>query len=258
MSEKSFIRVGAASGLVALVFGGVGGALERGWPSATDPGAVADFVSAHRVAILAQSMAFLLSAALIICFFSGLRSFVARSEGESEPACNAMFGASLVWASLQMIAQSFQVGVAMAPAGGAPSVLLWFMSAAFSISNLPLAIALSVFAAIARQGSFPSWLWWISAAAACAEFLLFVGTVLESGPLGPNGWLTYTLYPVFLVWLVPTAVIVLKRTGGTFGAGTTGDRRGGGTDMTIRSMVSGNAVAQTLLSQLRTSARRSS
>lgn len=213
LDERTLIRLGAASGLVALVLGGVGGALERGWPSASDPRAVADFVSEHNFAILAQSMAFLLSAALIVCFFSSLHGFLTRS-GESGPACTAMFGASLVWASLQMIAQAFQVGVAMAPAADAPPALLWFMSAAFSISNLPLAITLSVFAVIARQGSFPAWLSWISVAAACAEFLLFVGTVLESGPLAPNGWLTFALYPVFLVWLVPTAVIVLKRTGG--------------------------------------------
>jgi len=54
MSEQRWERWGAASGFAALVAGGAGGALERGWPSATDPFAVAVFLVDQRGAILAS------------------------------------------------------------------------------------------------------------------------------------------------------------------------------------------------------------
>jgi hypothetical protein len=36
---------------------------------------------------------------------------------------------------------------------------------------------------------------------------------MSSGPLAPNGWLTYALYPVFPVWLVPATIVMIKRIG---------------------------------------------
>ena len=51
--------------MAALVVGAVGGALDRGWPTASDPSAVATFIAIHRTAILAQSMAFVLSASAV-------------------------------------------------------------------------------------------------------------------------------------------------------------------------------------------------
>ena len=51
-----------------------------------------------------------------------------------------------------------------------------------------------------------------SVVAALAQLLLWCGTVVSSGPFAPNGWLTYVLYPLFLVWLVPATVVMIKRT----------------------------------------------
>ena len=34
-----------------------------------------------------------------------------------------------------------------------------------------------------------------------------------SGPLTPNGWLTYALYPVIAVWLLPTTLVMIKQAG---------------------------------------------
>ena len=51
-------------------------------------------------------------------------------------------------------------------------------------------------------------------AATFAQLLLWVGVVATDGPLAPNGSLTYALYPLFLVWLVPTAVIMIRRPAG--------------------------------------------
>jgi hypothetical protein len=40
-----------------------------------------------------------------------------------------------------------------------------------------------------------------------------LATVVESGPLASDGWLSFVLYPFFLIWLVPATVIMVRRTG---------------------------------------------
>jgi hypothetical protein len=211
MHEERRDRLGAASGFAAFVTGAAGGALERGWPSGNDPTAVAAFVADHRAAILWQSMLFVLSAGIYLWFLGSLRSRLARAEGGTGRISTVMFGAGTTWVALSMMAQSFQVGVAMAPNGPLPPPLLWTFAAAFGIANLPLAIMLIAFAAVSlRNGAFPKWLGWLSLVTAGAELVLWIGTVVDSGPLAPNGWLTYVLYPAFAVWLIPTTVLIMR------------------------------------------------
>ena len=212
MNETRSERWSAGSGLAAFVVGAVGGALERGWPSAGDPAGVATFIATNRTAILAQSMAFVLSAGFYLWFFGSLRSFLSRREGGTGRLSTLAFGAGFVWAGLQMAAQAFQVGVAIAPVGGPEPTLLWTMAAMFSIANLPLAVMLFATALVTfRTHAFPIWLGWLSVVAAFAQMLLFAGTVVRSGPLAPNGWLTYALYPVIAVWLLPTTLVMIKQ-----------------------------------------------
>lgn len=216
MSESRRERWGAASGFAAIAAGAGGGALERGWPSAADPAAVAAFVVDHRAAILGQSMLFLLSSAFYLWFVGSLRGFLARFEGGASGLSWVAFGAGLAWVALGMVAQAFQVGQAMAVgAGAAPQpALLWTAAAVFAIANLPCAVMLLAVAAVSlRHGAFPRWLAGISLAAAAAELLLWCGAVVTRGFLAPDGWLTYALYPLLLVWLVPTAVVMFRRAG---------------------------------------------
>ena len=214
MDETRSERWGAGSGLAALVVGAVGGALERGWPTASDPSAVATFIAIHRTAILAQSMAFVLSAGFYLWFFGSLRSFLIRREGGTGRLSTVAFGAGFVWAGLQMAAQAFQVGVAIAPAEGLEPTLLWTMAAMFSIANMPLAVVLFATAVVTfRTHAFQVWLGCLSVVAALAQMLLFAGTVVRSGPFAPNGWLTYALYPVIAVWLLPTTLVMIKQAG---------------------------------------------
>jgi hypothetical protein len=214
MDETRSERWDAGSGLAALVIGAVGGALERGWPSASDPAAVTTFIATNRTGVLAQSMAFVLSAGFFLWFFGGLRSFLIRRERGNGRLSTMAFGAGVVWAGLQMVAQAFQVGVAIAPGGELEPTFLWTMAAMFSIANLPLAVMLFATALVTFQThAFPIWLGWLSVVAAVAQMLLFAGTVVRSGPLAPNGWLTYALYPVIAVWLLPTTLVMIRQAG---------------------------------------------
>jgi hypothetical protein len=83
-------RWSAASGLVA---GAAGGALERGWPSAEDPSAVASFIAEHRSAIVGQSMLFLLSSGFYLWFLGCLRAFLAKAEGGTGRLSTIVLGA---------------------------------------------------------------------------------------------------------------------------------------------------------------------
>jgi hypothetical protein len=215
VSEVKWEQWDAASAFAALVAGAVGGALERGWPSGNDPVAVASFIAEHRTAILGQSMLFLLSSAIYLWFLGSMRGFLARAEGGTGRISTVAFGAGIAWVVLGMVAQAFQVGQTMAASNGVQPALMWTMAATFAIANLPCAVMLTAVAVVSfRHAAFPVWLAWISAAAAAAQLLLWCGTVVGSGPLAPNGWLTYVLYPLFLVWLVPTCIVMIRRLGG--------------------------------------------
>lgn len=96
MKEARSERWSAGSGLAAFVLGAVGGALERGWPSASDPAAMATFIATNRTAILAQSMAFVVSAGFYLWFFGSLRNFLIRREGGTGRLSTLAFGAGFV------------------------------------------------------------------------------------------------------------------------------------------------------------------
>ncbi|HVY50537.1 MAG TPA: hypothetical protein VHA07_03155 [Devosia sp.] len=204
-------RAGAIAGALALAAGGVGGALERGWPSSDDAAAVAAFVRDNGPAVLGQSAGFVLSAAFYILFLSALRARLKSTEGDGAWLSAAMFGAGLVWVTLSILAQALQTGVATAALHGVepPQALLWTLVSVFGVANLPAALMLTaVGVAIVRGRAFPLWLGWIALAAALAQAVLTAGAFVPSGPLSATGWATYALYPVFLVWLLPTIVLM--------------------------------------------------
>lgn len=88
------------------------------------------------------------------------------------------------------------------------------MSAVFTVANLPLAVILVAVAAVSlRHHAFPLWVGWLSIAAAGAQTLLWVATVVPSGSLASDGWLSFALYPFFLIWLVPATVIMVRAAG---------------------------------------------
>ncbi|WP_370962536.1 hypothetical protein [Amycolatopsis sp. cg9] len=213
MSAPAAERWGAASGFAVIVVSAAAMVFERG---AVLPADSADAVVAHytgnRGAIFAQSMLFLAGAALYLWFLGSLRSFLLRAEGGTGRVSAIAFGAGVVWIGLSALAQAFQIGLAAAPAAAALPALIATMNAVFTISALPLAVLLAAVAAVTwRHHAFPAWLGWVAVVAAGAQILLWSSTVVGSGPLAADGWLSYALYPVFLVWLVPATVVMTGR-----------------------------------------------
>jgi hypothetical protein len=220
MNETRWERWGAASGLAAAVVGAAATVVERGPLTVDDSTAtVIDHLTRYRTPMLAQSMLFLAGAALYLWYLGSLRTFLARAEGGTGRLSTVAFGAGTVWVGVNMVAQAFQIGLATNPRAAAPVALIATMNAVFTIAALPLAVMMAAVAVVSlRYRAFPAWLGWIAAATAGSQLLLWLGTVVSTGPLAPDGWLSYALYPVFLVWLIPATTIMIRRAGHLAGA----------------------------------------
>ncbi len=207
MNESRWERYGAASGFVMVALGTAATLFERA------PVSAADF-TANRSALVTQSMLFLAGAAVSLWFLGSLRSYLVRAEGGTGRVSTVAFGAGVAWATLNMLAQAFQVGAANDPGGETPTALLKTMSAVFTIANLPLAVMLVAVAVVSlRYHAFPAWLGWLSAVAAGAQTLLWLSTAVQGGPLASDSLLSFMLYPFFLIWLVPATVIMIRSLG---------------------------------------------
>jgi hypothetical protein len=60
-----------------------------------------------------------------------------------------------------------------------------------------------------RDNAFPAWLGWLTAVAAGSGAVLVFSLVDPTGPLAPQGWLSYVLYLVPVVWLAAATTVML-------------------------------------------------
>jgi hypothetical protein len=208
-------RWGAASGLIAVAVGAFALVFERGGVSPNASSAdIADFFSRNGQAQLTQSLLFLIGAAALLWFAGSLRTFLARAEGGEARLSTVVFGAAVAQVTMNMLAQAFQIGLAGAPGGQVPPALLTTTNAIFALVNLPLVVMLLAVTVVSwRTRAFPAWLSGLAALAAAAHAVLVASVAVDSGPLATGGWLSASLYPAFVVWLVPAAIIMITRIG---------------------------------------------
>ncbi len=218
MNETRWQRWAAASGFVALAFGAAAVALERPWPSTSDPDGFPAFLAANRGAILAQSMLFVISAGVFMWFLGSLRSFLIEAEGATGRLSTLAFAAGMIGYGLKVVGQAPQITLTLPSAAGmAPGSaavltdLGWVM---LIVANIPLAVMFFAVAVVSlRTRVFPVWLGWLAVLAGAAAALLSFAVVDPSGPLAPQGWASYLLYPASIVWLVPAATVMIRRIG---------------------------------------------
>ncbi len=218
MNETRWQRWAAASGFVALAFGAAAVALERPWPSTSDPDGFPAFLAANRGAILAQSMLFVISAGVFMWFLGSLRSFLIEAEGATGRLSTLAFAAGMIGYGLNVVGQAPQITLTLPSAAGmAPGSaavltdLGWVM---LIVANIPLAVMFFAVAVVSlRTRVFPVWLGWLAVLAGAAAALLSFAVVDPSGPLAPQGWASYLLYPASIVWLVPAATVMIRRIG---------------------------------------------
>jgi hypothetical protein len=160
MGEATQDRWAAASGLAALLVGAVATMFERGNPgSDASTDMVAAFFGVHRDALLAQSVLFLIGAGLLLWFVGGLRSYLIRAEGDSGRYSTLVFGASVGYIALSVVAQASQVALAQTAGGttsselvAAVSVLSW---ALFTVAAVPVTVARRVRGTHPAHAGFP-------------------------------------------------------------------------------------------------------
>jgi hypothetical protein len=215
MNEPTTRRWAAASGFVGLALGAAAVAFERPWPSTSAPDAFPAFLADARGAILAQSMLFVLSAAFFIVWVAALRGFMTAVEGGTGVISATASGAGLLGYGLSIVGQGPQITLTL-PAQSQiqpemAAVLTDLGYAMITVANVPIAV---MFAAIAvltlRTGGFPRWLGWLALVASATELLLSMELVDPTGPLAPQGWLSYLLYVVPIAWLIPATVVMVR------------------------------------------------
>jgi hypothetical protein len=102
----------------------------------------------------------------------------------------------------------------MAPATAAVLADLGYVMV--TIANVPLAVMFAAVAVVSlRTRIFPTWLGWLAVLAAAAALALSFAVVDPTGPLAPQGWVSYVLYPASIVWLVPAVTVMIRRLGRT-------------------------------------------
>ena len=216
MGEKSWERVGAASGLGAIVTGAAALAFERGPVSASDPVTkIAAYYADNQGALRAQALLFVLGAGFFLWFLGSLRSFLAQAEGGNGRLSNLVMSAGAVSTVVTLAALAFQIGLAGAPQDAGQPAIIGTMDALFVVANLPLAVMLIAFAVLAfRTAAYPVWLGWLSVMAALAQLIPVCGIVIDGGPLAADGWVSaYLPYPLYALWLAGAAVITTLRIG---------------------------------------------
>jgi len=89
------------------------------------------------------------------------------------------------------------------------------------VANIPLAVMFTAVAVVSlRTRVFPVWLGCLAVLAAAAALVLSFAVVDPSGPLAPQGWVSYLLYPASIVWLVPATTVMIRRIGSRPPAGS--------------------------------------
>lgn len=140
-----------------------------------------DFYLANRAELLVQSVLFVLSAGVFLLFMAGLRGYLDRAEGHSG----------------RMSSVVNDVGRALATIADVPVVVLVAMVGVFAFLT----------------DAFPAWVGWLSLLAAVSHLLAWVGVAVDGGPFVPGGWVTFVVYPVFVVWLVAVIAVMISRAG---------------------------------------------
>ena len=109
MTGTRFEKLSAATGYAALLCGIGAVALERPWPSTTNPAALPVFLADNHAAILGQSLLFLLSAGFSLWFLGSLRSHLLAREAGTGRVTMIAFTAGMIGYGLTVVGQAPQI-----------------------------------------------------------------------------------------------------------------------------------------------------
>jgi len=218
MTGTRFEKLSAATGYAALLCGIGAVALERPWPSTSNPAALPVFLADNHAAILGQSLLFLLSAGFFLWFLGSLRSYLLAREAGTGRVTMIAFTAGMIGYGPNIAGQAPQITLTLpAQASVDPALAALLTDLGYVmllVANIPLAVMYTAIAVVSLgNAAFPTWLGWIAAVAAVAALGLPFAVVDPTGPLAPQGWLSYVLYLAPIVWLIPATTVMITRIG---------------------------------------------
>jgi hypothetical protein len=217
MKKINMEQWGAATGYLSIAIGIAAMSFERGAPAANaGPEKAIAYIRKFQGELLAQSLLFVIGICVSICFYTSLRSFLRRAEGEAGSLSSLAFASGCLSAGLQMTFQSMQIGMAMIvdfdPSTAAALGLLGY--AVSVVAYAPYALMLAAVAVLSfRRKAFPSWLGVVSAIAAAANFIMLFGIVAKDGILTPGAPLTYAAYALYPIWLLSATTLMIRGLG---------------------------------------------
>ena len=209
---------GALSGLLSAALGVAGGMLEGAlsgpWPGAADPG-YPDFLLENRTLILAQSMLFVFSSAVLLWFLAYVRAHLLRTEKAPGTLSGLAFAAGVLAAGMNILGQAAQLTLTLPSQSRIPpevaSAVADLCLVTLNLANLPAGVMFLAIAVLSlRLQAFPRWLGWIAAVAGLSSFVSTLSLIPVEGPLSPLGPATTALRLVPLLWYIPAAVVMIR------------------------------------------------
>lgn len=214
-------RLAIATGYAALLCGLGAALLEKPWPA--NPADLPSFLTENHSAVLGQSLLFAVSSGFLLWFLGSLRTHLRRAEPGDGRVSMIAFTAGTVGAGVTLLALGPQIALTLPgrgwiePVTAAMAVDLGYVMLA--LANLPMAVMYAAVAVVSlRDRAFPAWLGWVSALSGACGAGLVLALIDPTGPLAPQGWLSYTFYLVPVIWLAAAPTVMLldasrRRTG---------------------------------------------
>jgi len=160
MDQKRWERVGAASGIVAVVLIMACFAIVPAPPKLNNLPKTITYLADHRTGVLVQSYLFILSTGFAVWFASSVRTHLRRNEGGTGRVSDVAFGGALVGSALLAVSAMFVAGSAFRADTAANAANIRLMAdlgtIAFAMAAVPVAIFVGATAVVSmRSGAFP-------------------------------------------------------------------------------------------------------
>lgn len=206
--------VGGIAGLLLIVGANVG---LGGTPAAdAAPAEVLAFFTAQRTPLLVGVVLFALGYVLLLTLGAAIRQRL-RAAGDTSGMPDLAFGASL-WTIVIGTVGQLAVGAAAFRAPELDAATAQTMSdvATLSFTVIGAAFAGFIGAASISAGAtraWPRWLTWVGAVAAVLNLAKLFTLFATTGPLAPEGLLTFAALISIWVWTIAVGVVLVVRPG---------------------------------------------
>lgn len=213
-ADATGVRLAAIAGPVSILFGLVGLVVDRMWsfPASGASGAeIADFVQAHRTALLVAMLLNTAAVTLWLAFGAGVWRWLRRETGGESP-----FSASFLFGFVSFVTlllAGFTAFFLLAYRAGEvsdPRLLYDLAFGLLAMSGMPTALALGSYAALVLgSDALPRWTALLACLGAIAHVALLASFVVTSGFFSLQGAVIIAIPGTLFAWIAGTGVAML-------------------------------------------------